>query len=62
MPVYQLKTPAAQARWQELKTSAVNWLKGQIDQLGLKKVVGVSSKPITAGEVPHLKALGRLVG
>jgi virulence factor Mce-like protein len=62
MPVYQLKTPAAQARWQELKTSAVNWLKGQIDQLGLKKVVGVSSKPITAGEVPHLKALGRLGG
>jgi virulence factor Mce-like protein len=59
VPVYQLKTPAAQARWQELQTSAVNWLKGQIDQLGLKHVVGVSSKDITASQVPHLKELGK---
>ena len=60
MPVNQLKTPEAQARWAKLQTSAVNWLKGQVEQAGLSKDVKVSSREVTPGEIPHLKALGRL--
>jgi virulence factor Mce-like protein len=59
-PVNQLKTPAAQARWAQLQTSAINWLKGQIRQDGLSKVLSVSSQEITPSEIPHLKSMGRL--
>jgi virulence factor Mce-like protein len=60
IPVSSLNTPAAQARWEQLKTSAVNWLKGQIDQQGLKNVIGVSSHAVARSQIPHLKALGRI--
>ena len=61
-PVTLPNTPAAHARYAKAQATAIDWARGQIKAQHLDKLLSVSSTPLTAAQIPHLRALGTFGG
>jgi len=51
-------SPAAKALAQTGLGQAVTYMKGALKREGLNSLMSVTDKPITAAQVPHLRAAG----